>query len=303
MATVVALMREEVKVTVHSALTILNAIPCLRGIAVGTSLPVTVTVREAESLKVEAEDTDYVKFLVNKFRERFQLRESQNVEIVVFSEIPPRSGLKSSSAVAVAIICGLALFHELDLTLHQCLRLAAEWSREFGVSFTGALDDAAACLLGGVVYTDNYENVVLRHLPIDILGLENTEVMIVIPRGWRKAPRERIEKLRLLRSLYQRLFEKALQTERALLDLAQINTQLLCQVLGYDVHLVKVLSEITHGIALLSGNGPALAVLNYSDELNEETFREIRSRSELLLFTSLRDLELHVEDPVSRLRT
>jgi len=289
---------QETKVTVYSAFTILNAIPSWRGIAVGLELPVRVTVRLSDKYNFVADDPEYVKFLVSKFEEEFKVKSP--VEITVRSDIPPRSGLKSSSAVAVAVICGLALAHGLlDIRLSACLHYAAKWSREYGVSITGALDDAAACLLGGIVYTDNLQGLVLRQDSVSELRLRSDRVLVLMPRETCKPDRTSILKLRLLSKLYEHLFYKAVSSKASLLDIAQLNTLLVGSVLGYDLKLLRKIQVLTSGLPLISGNGPAIVVLNYDEDVVKKRLSELESISSFIVQVKVRDVCFRVSDPVS----
>ncbi len=287
--------RGEVKITVHSALTILNAIPAWRGVAVGIQLPLTVTVRESREYLFRADDPSYIRFLVEKFEKKFNVK--LPVEITVSSSIPPRSGLKSSSAVAVAVIASLAIIHDIGLTLRDCLLLAALWSKDYGVSVTGALDDAAACLLGGIVYTDNLRGEIVRQDSVKILNLKSNRALILIPRSWSKPSRPRIEKLRLLSRVYEKLFEKALRGS-SLIDIAQVNSLLVSLILGYDIRLLKIIAERTGGTALLSGNGPAVVVLDYDESVFKRNLNVLSSLCNFTVSTKLRDLSFSPLDSV-----
>ena len=67
----------------------------------------------------------------------------------VNSKIPPRQGLKSSSAVSVAAIKALCEANEIQLDNAQIIDLAAAAQLAAGVSITGSYDDSWAALEGG----------------------------------------------------------------------------------------------------------------------------------------------------------
>jgi len=67
----------------------------------------------------------------------------------VNSKIPPRQGLKSSSAVSVAAIKALCEANEIQLDNAQIVDLAAAAQLAAGVSITGSYDDSWAALEGG----------------------------------------------------------------------------------------------------------------------------------------------------------
>jgi shikimate kinase len=94
---------------------------------------------------------------------RFRVRGS------VASSIPAAVGLKSSSAVSVAVGRAIADGLGVDATPEKLARLSADVSQAVGLSATGAFDDAMAAAGGGLVVTDNKTRTVLAHaeLPRD----------------------------------------------------------------------------------------------------------------------------------------
>ena len=67
----------------------------------------------------------------------------------VNSKIPPRQGLKSSSAVAVAAIKALCAATEVEIENADIIDIAAAAQLAAGVSITGSYDDSWAALEGG----------------------------------------------------------------------------------------------------------------------------------------------------------
>ncbi len=166
----------------YSAVTVLNAFATGIGSAIGISLKVTVRVRKAseDSVRVNymgreiAVDDILVNTILSHFRDRYGVRDRFKVEIE--TEIPPKKGLKSSSAVANALITALLDLLGFKLKEDYILSLNTRLSIEAGVSVTGALDDAAASLYGGLVVTDNHRGKILKRRAIG-----RKEVLIVYP--------------------------------------------------------------------------------------------------------------------------
>ncbi len=112
------------------------------------------------------------------------------------SKIPISRGLKSSSAASIAIILATASALGVKyvpsseegkkdaINAKEVLDLSCDSALESGVSITGAFDDAAACLLGGAVVTDNRARKILASYPIEP---ELDVVIYVPPRKVRKA--------------------------------------------------------------------------------------------------------------------
>jgi shikimate kinase len=85
------------------------------------------------------------------------------------SDVPPASGLKSSSAAANAAV--LATFSALDATdavsREEAARIGVKAARDAGVTVTGAFDDASASMLGGLTITDNTADELLDRDTVD----------------------------------------------------------------------------------------------------------------------------------------
>ncbi len=174
----------------HGAVTVVNAIPAGQGAAFGIELATEATVDLEESqgnteVTIQApghDPTDDVKddhrlvhACLEVVGERAGVALSGTVETE--SQLPIARGLKSSSVAANALI--LALLDALDepVDAAEVLDLGVEAARRAGVTVTGALDDAAASLLGGLALTDNREDVVEQRKPIQT----DPVVLLLVP--------------------------------------------------------------------------------------------------------------------------
>ncbi len=244
----------------HGALTIVNAIAAGKGCAVGVDLRTWAEVELSPGDGVEVtveglagEPTELAARCVSAVLERFSLRRRAIVR--TRSQIPVSRGLKSSSAAANAVILGTLDALGESMGPLEVLRLNADVSMRSGVSVTGALDDAAASLLGGVVLTDNAARTVLKREDWTICG---RAVINVPERMIRKAglPRERI-------ALYRPLVEQAFQLawDERYAEAMMLNSLCYGAALGLDQELVlKALQAGALG-AGISGTGPAVAAL------------------------------------------
>ena len=162
--------------------TVLNALATHKGSAFGIDVDTTATVDldptaksvTGEIAAVPDGDTRLIERCVELVTERFGDGEGGSVH--TDSAVPMAAGLKSSSAAANATV--LAALDALDvsvvdpsgdaelggdavdtadneLTALDACRLGVAAARDVGVTITGAFDDAAASMLGGVVVTDN----------------------------------------------------------------------------------------------------------------------------------------------------
>ncbi|MCI4368476.1 MAG: shikimate kinase [Thermoplasmata archaeon] len=96
--------------------------------------------------------------------ERFSNGSGFTGSLKVRSDIPVAKGLKSSSAVSVAILRAVADALGRRVTETEVSRLSADASTAAGVSATGAFDDALACAGGGLVLTDNDRRHAMRRV-------------------------------------------------------------------------------------------------------------------------------------------
>jgi shikimate kinase len=109
---------------------------------------------------------------------KHRLGVSANLRVFTHGDLPPVGGLKSSSAVVNSTIAALSSLVGVRLSPMELLRLNAESSMEAGLSITGALDDAAASLLGGLVVTDNRGMRIIRWMSVPRMG-----VLVYVPSG------------------------------------------------------------------------------------------------------------------------
>ncbi|MFW5977690.1 MAG: shikimate kinase [Halohasta sp.] len=172
--------------------TVLNALATHRGSAFAIDVDTTATVDldpASESVTGEIAaapdgDTRLIERCVEVVTERFGDGEGGSVH--TDSEVPMAAGLKSSSAAANATILatldalGVSVVdptgqQELggdridtddhEITYLDACRLGVEAARDVGVTITGAFDDAAASMVGGVVVTDNDADELLAREP------------------------------------------------------------------------------------------------------------------------------------------
>lgn len=226
----------------YGGITIVNAIPSWFGGAIAVNLKVFAKVRECRYFcKYQS---NLIETIVRYFITRYSL---PSFEVEIASEIPPKSGLKSSSAVAVATI--KAIVETYDIDEKSIPRLAAELSRESGVSITGAFDDAVAAYYGGAVLTDNLNMLILRvsEPPRDLSA-------VIAVEGFRDVAID-VEKLRRHRYLFYEIFLKAL--EGNLFEAMKLNGLAIARLLGYDE--TPILEALSRGAlaAGVSGNGPS----------------------------------------------
>jgi len=242
----------------RGAVTIVNAIAAGKGCAVGVDLRTWAEVElvpgEGSEVRLEGlpdEPVILADMCAQAVLEHFSIKKRAIVR--TSSEIPVSRGLKSSSAAANAVILATLDALKAEMPAIEILKLNADASIRAGVSVTGAMDDAAASLLGGIVFTDNHARTLLRRERFDLCG----KVVIAVPDRMIRKPGLPKERIALYRSLAEEAFRMAWNEEYV--KAMTLNSLIYGSALGLDQELsIKALraGAIASGI---SGTGPAVA--------------------------------------------
>ncbi len=266
--------------TAFSAITIVNALPTGIGCAIGIELPATaevdLTVRDRSApfeLRIAPTSrTRLVETAVRTGIARYLPDSSAAAEVRLRSEIPVARGLKSSSAVASAVLLAVADAADQHPTAQEIASLSADVGREAGVSATGAFDDALAGLQPGFVVTDNREKRVLRSEALT----DDWEVAVLVPPGTHRPSPEWASQFAREHDAGRRAVDAARSGDWA--EAMRRNTELVERVMGYDyAPLRSALHRAGAGAAGVSGLGPALAALappHRTDEILARLARE-----------------------------
>jgi shikimate kinase len=254
--------------TTHSAISVVNAIPAGRGATIAVDIPCRVSVswtrrKSGGSIVVISKEPDPHR-LVKKsvgyaFRVlRYRIPRSQQLVIKIDSEIPTAVGLKSSSAVSVGVTKAIFGLFSKDSKSDVIIRSSCLASKDSGASLTGAYDDAAASLLGGVAFTDNLKFRLVKHtkLPKGMGSL----VAILVPR------KTKVLTSSLSRSSFAMYREESLKAFHHALagDFAHamlLNSIIQCAAQNYS--MMPVSTALTQGASAagITGKGPAVAAI------------------------------------------
>jgi shikimate kinase len=254
------------KAVACGAATILNAVANWKGSAFGVGLRTEAEVILNSSGKVKGDvpgvDTRLVVRCVEKILERFG--RGLGATVRTRSEVPVASGLKSSSTAANASVLAAldALGAEMDLFEAAVIGVSA--AKEVGVTITGALDDALASMLGGVVVTDNREMKLLRREETD------SAVILLVPDKKVLSKDTDVGRSRLVAPLADVAFDLALKGDygRAM----TLNGLMYCAALGFSAEPIMAALKAGAWGASLSGTGPAYAALAPDDKVDEISF-------------------------------
>lgn len=178
------------KGTAHGACSLLHAAPLGYGSAMALNLPITVRLLDRPS-KREVMDSDGV---LNHLLDAWLTAglplpegfEREDLHWGVNSKIPKKQGLKSSAAVCIAGLRALCRATDESLEPSAMVRLAAETQLAAGVSLTGSIDDAWACMTPGWKLID-VQAPIEEGVLIENDGLDPDEwVVLLVLRGERK---------------------------------------------------------------------------------------------------------------------
>lgn len=240
----------------YGAVTILNAFATGIGAALGINTHVEARVKKSSELRIETRfngemidvDTSLVKEILNIFTSKYGLKDELN--IFINSYIPPERGLKSSSAVANALIIALFEYLGIGFSNKEVLRINVDASRRSGVSITGALDDAAASLLGGIVITNNKRDEIIGSTSID-----KYNVLIIYPEYTIKTIFFAGKNFSIIRPYVSILTKHLLEGDWR--TVAVLNGLIYSTYLGLDAKPIYSALESGAYTAGLSGKGPA----------------------------------------------
>ncbi|MDE1820762.1 MAG: shikimate kinase [Euryarchaeota archaeon] len=244
------------------AISFLNAIPQGIGCAAAISLPVTVEVQYVPAPPqskpwldtTEGEATPLLRWTLDKVYESVPVPPIYKFHVAVRSGVPPQKGLKSSSAVSVALARALRRVLGQSPTPAEVATLSAKAALAAGVSVTGAFDDALACAMGGVVVAD-----VRAHW--QMLSTEvpsGLQALLWIPETTRPDLAKRSSELRAPDMNAKEAVRLALRGDY--LKAMKYNSLVVERALGYDYAKLRE-AGLTKGAlsAGVTGNGPAVA--------------------------------------------
>ncbi|BAJ50756.1 shikimate kinase [Candidatus Caldarchaeum subterraneum] len=242
------------------AVSIVNAISTGFGAALGIDLQTEAELETTDEphikLSINGEDAD--PSLAKAVIKVFSLALDVNVNgavIRTYSNIPVAVGLKSSSSAAVAIANAFLDALGEKMSADEMLRNVAEASILSGTSITGALDDAAACMLGGIVATDNHGRKILKHVLIE----EKLYAVIYVPPGKTYTASFRKELLTPIRNIAAAAFTLALEGKHW--EAMTINGLAHSAALGLPIEPAVNALRAGACAAGLSGTGPAVAAI------------------------------------------
>jgi shikimate kinase len=253
------------KAVAHGAVTIVNAIACGLGAALGVKLwtkaKVELTDKPGEIkgkiLSDSRENPGLMIETVKRVLSYFGLENKYGAYVETESNIPIARGLKSSSvaANAVALAATAALNKKVDdLTV---VKLGVDAAIKAKVTITGAFDDACASYFGNIAITDNKAMKIMRSFEVN--EKEEYKVLIYVPSEKRYTTSLNVEKVKAVAKEVEAVHKMALSGNYW--TAMTINGFVYSAVLEYNPQIA--LEALMNGAiaAGLSGTGPAVAAI------------------------------------------
>ncbi len=175
----------------HGACSLLHAAALGYGANIALDLSMTVRLLDRPS-KRDVKDNDGVlnALLKTWIDAGHPLPDGHEVEDLhwgVSSKIPKKQGLKSSAAACIAGLRALCSATDLALAPHELVGLSAQAQLSSGVSLTGSIDDAWACMEPGWKLVD-VQAPIEEGVLMDEPGLTSDDwTVLLVLRGPRKA--------------------------------------------------------------------------------------------------------------------
>ena len=254
-----------VKATVHSAISIVNAIATGKGSTLGISknIDVIIETSQGHGITTETNGKLFRSRLINKVIEKIVPKkelQKTKLKILLDSEVPTGYGLKSSSAISSAVALGCAKLFKPSMNDFDILRAGVDASIETKISLTGAYDDACACYYGGFNTTDNYKRKIINSEKC----LDDISAVIFLPRARKRG---NIRKLRTQSDVFEQAWNLAKKSDywNAMI----LNGFATSALLNSDPKIISKLIEKGALGASVSGNGPSIAAVAKNNALTD----------------------------------
>jgi len=251
----------------RGAATIVNAIACGKGAAIGITLETDVRLeleRAEGDIIVEgaSEGSELVVGCVRAVAAKAG-NEGTGGRATIRSNIPISRGLKSSSAVTNAVTLAASRALGVELADESILDIAIDESIKARVTVTGAFDDAAACFHGGVVVTDNVGRRILKSDGV----AEELEVVVHVPA--RQIRKSEVDKSMFAhrRDGFEEALRLAMKGEYA--AAIDLNSRLCSEILDVPNDVAEAARESGAYAAGITGTGPATVILCRKDRLRD----------------------------------
>lgn len=217
----------------------------------------------ARVLDDSCRDTSLIEASARVVLESYGLDERKDLYVGVSSEIPVARGLKSSSAVANAVVLACCSALGRRASAEELLKMGVKACFRAGVTLTGAFDDACASLLGGATITDNKRLLLLkRFVPSDRL-----RAVVLVPHPQSLSGRVSAEKVRPMSDVLS--LAHSLAISRKLWLAMTVNGLACSDIFGHGGEAALAAMRAGALGAGLSGKGPSVAAIVREEEVGK----------------------------------
>ncbi|MGB0489892.1 MAG: hypothetical protein ACPHK3_07200 [Candidatus Poseidoniaceae archaeon] len=245
----------------NGACSLLHAAGIGYGASLALDLPVNVRLLDAPPRR-EVDDPDgLLDAVVNAWTEAGHPSPEGEFHWAVRSSIPPRQGLKSSAAVAIAGLRALAEATNLDISTPALVELAGAAQLAAGVSLTGAYDDAWAAAEQGWRLIDVGATSAEERVVMEGEGLSPEDWKVLILTGTEREKHPPLESFAPHASHFQHAL-LALQEGRPLVALTQNGRGVVAATQDHQGRQLANHAFVNGGRAAgITGSGPAIVIV------------------------------------------
>ncbi len=245
------------KGTSYGCISVINGIVNGKAAVIGINLKTEAVFSEGGSGQIieikgsESTDDNLARICVRHTLERIGIDTETPYHLTIQSEIPPSRGLKSSSSVCNAVVKAVADAYHYNMPVLDAVLLGVECAREAKVTITGSFDDACGCEFGGLIFTDNTKDEIVRKEPVgkyDVILCVPENIKVRVPHEAYKAVSDRMCQI-----------QKIAETDP--LKALTLNGRLIAEVTKTSTEAMDLALDAGALAAGVSGTGPAVAIV------------------------------------------
>ncbi len=261
---------KEITIRVNSGISVVSAFPTGKGAAVATEIPMKA-VLEPSTVRGSFEE------LIDNVHSR--LGGNRNVNFRIISEIPQRQGMKSSSALVGSLLLAYCKFNSIELSREELLRTGSEISIDAGLSHTGATDDLAASIYGGLCICDNGRRTLEKRLAVN-----RYPCMILAGEPGQRSSSFGDNDFSWLKTVYDRMWKMVDRKTMSIIAVA--NGNYMGHMSGNHIPYSQ-LKDLSFNICGINGRGPSMFFMYDSDHMMYKDASEMKRRGMNVLETHL----------------
>lgn len=166
----------------HGACSLLHAAGLGYGASMALDIPVAVRLLDKPSKRGIDDPDNLLSETLKVWQEKGHSLPAAEDELhwATLSKIPPRQGLKSSAAISIAALRALADATEIEVSDFDFVEMSAQAQINAGVSLTGSIDDAWACLKPGWKLIDPQAETIEQGVLFEGDGPSSDDWMVMI---------------------------------------------------------------------------------------------------------------------------